>query len=156
VANKTELTILEDTDLQFTIDGHRFMANVLVSPAVDEFLLGSVWLVQSEAKWDFAAGTISLGDKLIHAYRRTFNEVCCRIMASKDCAIPTLHEAKVSVKIQDDELPHPPGDWTSEPQRLELGVIVVQTLFSDSHNQPVARICNYCNKPYTFTFPWAS
>jgi len=30
-----------DTDLHFTIDGHMFVANVCVSPAVDDFLLGS-------------------------------------------------------------------------------------------------------------------
>jgi len=72
-ANKTELPILGDADLQFTDDGHRFMANASVSPAIDEFLLGSDWLVQNEAKWDFAAGTISLGDKFIHVYQCTFN-----------------------------------------------------------------------------------
>jgi len=54
VANK----IVGDTDLQFTVDGHRFIANVLVSPTIDEFLLGSDWLVQNEAKW-VATGTPS-------------------------------------------------------------------------------------------------
>ena len=67
-ANKTELSILRDTDLHFTIDRHRFIANVSVSPAIDKFLLGSDWLVKNAAKWDFAASTISLGEKLIHAY----------------------------------------------------------------------------------------
>ena len=68
VANKTKLPTVRDTDLQFTVDGHRFVANVSVSPAINEFLLGNDWLVKNEAKWDFTVGTISLGDKLIHAY----------------------------------------------------------------------------------------
>jgi len=40
-ANKTDLSILRDMDLHFTTDGHKFVANVSVSPAIDEFLLGS-------------------------------------------------------------------------------------------------------------------
>jgi len=40
-ANKTELPILADTEFQFTVDGYSFAANISVSPAIDEFLLGS-------------------------------------------------------------------------------------------------------------------
>jgi len=68
VANKTNLPILGDTDLHFTMDGHEFEANVLVSLAIDDFLLGSDWLVKNGAKWDFAASTISFGDQVVHAF----------------------------------------------------------------------------------------
>jgi len=37
------------------------VANVSVFMDVDEFLLGSDWLVTNKAKWDFADGTISIG-----------------------------------------------------------------------------------------------
>jgi len=42
-----DLTVLGDTYLQFTIDGHKFQANISVSSNVEEFLLGSDWLVQN-------------------------------------------------------------------------------------------------------------
>jgi len=74
-ANKMGLTILEDDDLHFTVDRCKFVANVSVSPAIDEFLLGSDWLIKNQAKWDCAKGTISLGDRLIRAYWHTLNEV---------------------------------------------------------------------------------
>jgi len=80
-----DLPIVGDTHLHFTVDGHEFHANVLVSPAIDEFLLGSDWLVKNEAKWDFATGTISLGDKLFHAYRHTFDRICRHIYVSENC-----------------------------------------------------------------------
>lgn len=57
-----------DAKLHFTVEGHKFEANVPVSFAVDDFLLGSDSLLENKAKWDFAAGTISLGDTLVHAY----------------------------------------------------------------------------------------
>jgi len=48
-ANKIGLPILGDMDLHFTVDGRKFVDNVSVSPAIDEFLLGSEWLVKNEA-----------------------------------------------------------------------------------------------------------
>ena len=59
-ANGTDLPIVGDVDLRFTIDGHEFGANVCVLPTVDEFLLGSDWLVQNKCKLDSAAGTINM------------------------------------------------------------------------------------------------
>jgi len=54
VADKANLSILGDTTLHFEVDGNRFEANVSVSPAIDDFLLGSNWLEANGAKWDFA------------------------------------------------------------------------------------------------------
>jgi len=63
MANKMDIPILEDMNLKFTVDGHRFKVDVSVTHEVDEFLLGSDWLPANHAKWDFADGTIILGDK---------------------------------------------------------------------------------------------
>jgi len=52
--------------------------------------------------------------------------------------------------MQDNGNPHPPSDWAIEHRRLELGVIVARTLFSDSHKEPVGHVCSYSNRPYTF------
>jgi len=64
--NLANLPILGDTNLHFVVDGNEFEANVSVSPAIDEFILGSDWLEANGAKWDFATGTLSLGDRTIH------------------------------------------------------------------------------------------
>jgi len=50
VANKTKLPIVGDTDLQFTVNGHRFVDNVSASLVIDEFLLGIGCLVETRPK----------------------------------------------------------------------------------------------------------
>jgi len=127
-ANKMDLPILGDTDLQFTVDRHRFLANVSISPAIDKFILGSDWLVKNEAKWDFAPGTISFGNRVIHAYQQTFNELCLRIVVSEDCVVPAKHEANILVKVMDDGIPYPWSDWAIRPCQLEPRVIAARTL----------------------------
>ena len=124
------------------------MADVSVSPAIEEFLQGSDWLVKNEAKRDFAKGTISLGNKLIHAYQCTLKKVCGHILVSEDCVVPPKHEANVLVNMLDDGILHPSSDWVIKPRRLEPVVMAAWTLFSKGHDEPVACICNYLDQPH--------
>jgi len=101
-ANETDLLILGDTDIHFAINRHKFVVNVSVLPAIDEFLLGSDWLFGNKGKWDFAEGTISVGDRLICAHWCTFNNVCCHIIVTEDCIVPPQHKANIPVRMSSD------------------------------------------------------
>jgi len=63
MANKMDLPIIGDVDFNFTVDRPKFKTNVSISHYIDQFLLGSDWLVTNNVKWDFTEGTI--GDKVI-------------------------------------------------------------------------------------------
>ena len=75
-ANKASLDVLGDTVIPFVIDGHAFKAVVLVCSKVEDFLLGSDWLEQQGAQWDFASGTVTLGEKSIKVHRRHQTGIC--------------------------------------------------------------------------------
>ena len=67
-ANRASLDVLGDTVLPFVTDGHNFEADMSVSNKVEDFLLGSEWLEKQGAQWDFAHGTVTLGDKCINVH----------------------------------------------------------------------------------------
>ena len=110
------------TVISFVIDGHHFEADVSVSNKVEEFLLGSDWLEKYAAKWDFADGTVTLGDHSIKVHRRRREGICRRVVVAHDCVVPAKHEANITV---------PPSDWAVEPQGIGPGVMTARTLFSD-------------------------
>jgi len=97
---------LGDTNLHFEVDGNCFEANVSVSPAIDDFLLGSDWLEANGAKWDFATGTLHFGDRVVRVYRRTLGKMCRQVTVSEDFIVPARHEANVPVKMADWDIPH--------------------------------------------------
>ena len=109
--------------LHFEVDGNHFEANVSVSPSIDDFLLGSDWLEANGAKWDFATGTLHFGDRVIHAYRRTFGKVCRWVMVLEDYIVPARREANVPVKMSDKDIPHPTDNWVIETKQLSLTVM---------------------------------
>jgi len=99
------------------------------------------------AKWDFADGTVTLGDHCIKVHRRRREGICRRIVVAHDCVVPAKHEANITVCMEDDGIPFPPGNWAVEPQGLGPGVRAACTLFSDSQSQLVARVLNNSLKP---------
>jgi len=138
-ANRASLDVLGDTTLPFVIDGHDFEADVSVSDKVEGFLLGSDWLEKQGAQWDFAHGTVTLGDKCIKVHRRHRTGLCRHIVVTQNCTIPARHEANVPIRMEDDGIPLPPGDWAIEPQSLGPGLMAARTLFSDS--EPTCGSC---------------
>jgi len=114
----------------------------LVCSKVEDFLLGSDWLEKQGAQWNFATGTVTLGDRCIKVHRRNRVSICRRVVVASDCTIPAKHEANVLVRMEDDGLTLPPYDWAIEPQGLGPNVMTARTLFSDSQPQPVARVLN--------------
>jgi len=134
-ANKASLNVLGDTVIPFVIDGHAFEADVSVCDKVEDFLLGSDWLEQQGAQWDFANGTVTLGDKCIKVHRRHQIGICRRVIVASDCTIPAKHEANIPVHFEDDGILIPPCDWAIEPQGLGPGLMAARTLFSDTQDQ---------------------
>ena len=94
--------------------------------------LGSDWLEKQAAKWDFASGTVILGDKTIKGRCRQRTGISRRVVVATDCIVPAKHEANVPVRMEDDGLPLPSYDWAIEPQGLGPNVMTARTLFSDT------------------------
>jgi len=109
-ANKADLDVLRDTVLLFVIDGHTFEADVSVCSKVEDFLLGSDWLEKQGAQWDFATGTVTLGDRCIKVHRRNRGSICRRVVVASDCIIPAKREGNVLVRLEGDGLTLPPYD----------------------------------------------
>lgn len=149
-ANKAALPIDGDIDLHFTIDGYAMTASVSVSPAIDDLLLGSDWLVENGCRWDFAAGTIHIGDRLIHTHQRKHVDLCRRIMVSEECVVPPRHEANVPARMIYDHTQGPATDWVVEPRVIRPGVVAARTLVSGDSMDVVARVCNYSDTPHVF------
>jgi len=112
-------------DIEFTIDGHPMVASVSVSPDIDELLLGSDWLVHNSCQWDFAAGTVRVGDHLLKTHKKRNNDACKRVVVTERCVVPPRHEANVPVRVMEDETDCQSIEWVVEPR-------VVSSLGCDS------------------------
>jgi len=150
VANRDALPLDGDVELRFTIDDHEMTANVSVSPAIDELLLGSDWLVENRCRCDFAAGAVYIGDRLIRTYPRKHTDICRRIVVSEECVVPPRHEANIPARMMHDSTVNSTSDWLVEPREIRPGVVAARTLVGGVSADVMARVCNCLDTPHVF------
>jgi len=100
------------------------------------------------AKWDFATGTLQLGDCEIRAYRRTLGKMCRQVTVAEDIVVPARHEVNVPVEMTDKDIPHPAKNWVIETKQLSSRIMTARTLVDGRQKRLVARVCNYSNEPF--------
>jgi len=120
-----------------------------VSKDIEDFLLGSDWLEKQGAKWDFSAGTVTLGDSVISVHQRHRNGLCRRVLVTQNFTVPAKDEANIPVRlvVGEEEPSLPPCDWAIEPKSLGPGVMAARTVLSDSQSACFARVLNNSLKP---------
>jgi len=124
-------------------------AEVSVSPALDELLLGCDWLTKQKGQWDFATGTVRLGDIEVRTRPKWVPEIACRrLVVAKEFTIPDRHEANVPVWMEIGDEPQLTVEWAVESQTMKDGVRVARTLLGDENMVRVAHILNQTNSPY--------
>ena len=82
-ANKAPLRVIGDLDIAFTVDDHFMEASFSVSPDIEELLLGSDWLIRNQCRWNFAAGTIKVGDLELKAHKKSSVDTSRRVVVAE-------------------------------------------------------------------------
>jgi transposase InsO family protein len=148
-ANGTPIPLIGAVQLDFTMDGHSASANLVVSDAIEDLILGIDWLATNNCQWDFGTATLFLNGKEIQLYKRPTRAVVRRIYVAEDHLIHAGHQADVPVKLTWNTVKTPSTDWVLEPKSLRQGVVAARTLLSGSATQSVIRIINYSNSNHS-------
>jgi len=123
-------------------------AEVSVSPALEELLLGCDWLTKQRGQWDFATGIVRIGDAEFRTRPRKAPEIACRrLVVAEDFVVPPRHESNVPVKMEMEGGLQPTVEWALESREVKRGVMVARTLLGDETMVRVARILNQTEAP---------
>ena len=106
-------------------------ADVLVSEAVDEFILGYDWLARNKCEWLFGLGRIVINGTSVQLLSRASRPVVRRIFVRETVAIPPDCNANVPVRSFVN-LHTPRSDWLTKPAEVKPGLLAARTLLSDS------------------------
>jgi len=87
-ANGTRIPLLGTLTLTFTLRGFPLKANVAVTEAVDEIMLGIDWLTQNRCQWLFDEGVVVIHGKRIPLKARPGQGLVRRVYVEGDMIIP--------------------------------------------------------------------
>ena len=127
-ANGTEIPVKGCLALRLTVHGMPTLANVLVSDAVEDVILGIDWLTTQKVLWDFQSGNIILRGKHIPLRRRQSQNLVRRIYVHESVEVPSGHVADVPVSVALRDLRVPKTEWAMDPRTLSKSVFAARTL----------------------------
>jgi len=124
-ANGTEIPILGQATLSLKVGKYHIQETGLVSPHVQEPMLGIGFLVNSKAIWDFQKSTVYIaGQPHLLRFKRKRGRWCRRVVMQEEIAIPPKFEAIVLAQVQFRRMPSMPDndDWGTDPTCVQNGL----------------------------------
>ena len=135
--------------LHVTIDQQRTEAVFIVSPNVDEVILGREWLSDNNVVWDFAGDQIEL-DGQLHSLRarKSTASRCNRCVTQSDLTIQPRGESIIPAYIVYNHLrPSKYNEtWTTTPAEPTAGLRVARTVIDSHAGASFVRVCNVTEK----------
>ena len=144
-ANGTKISVTARHATSVAINRLRTNADFLVTPNVDEVILGRDWLTENEVQWNFAKSLIKLQGKSIRLDGRERDPPRCRrCRVSTDVEIPPETEMVLPTDVIYGHLaPSNAHDqWTTVPSEPTLGLRVARTLIATDTACAAIRVCN--------------
>lgn len=147
-ANGIKIPILGSVRLQFEVEGMPLEAELLVSDAVDEMMLGIDWLTKYGCHWKFDDRTIIIRDRSIVLHSRPTRAFVRRIYVSEEIVVPSQSAANVLVRMAWNSFRIPTSEWVMEPKQLKSGVYAARMLLPQKETCAAVRVLNVSDSPY--------
>ena len=94
-ANGTEIEITAEATVPLLLDGRSILTTALVSPDIEEIMLGSDWLQAHHCLWDFGRGRLYIDGRAAMTLSRK-RPLCCRcVFVQEDSVLPPRQQVDV-------------------------------------------------------------
>ena len=138
--NGSAIPLAGSAVIEFEISGRRATANVVVTDALDELILGIDWLAANWYQWDFGEATLHFNGCDIPVYKRPTRTVVRRIYVIEDQVVEPGGQSLLAVRIVRNGLREPLTDWLCEPRPLQRGVVVARTFMNGQSTRASIRV----------------
>ena len=131
------------------LNGQHISSTFLVSPNVDEVILGRDWLQQNDVVWRFGQETVTINGRPCKLHRRSQEARIRRCRVTADIEIPPSSEAIIPVDVVHSHFRTYgcPAHWTTTPSEPATGLRIARTLVQPDVPVAAVRACNVTRRP---------
>ena len=146
-ANGSEIEIAGEAMIPLLLNGRCLSTRALVSPDVEEVMLGSDWLQAHECLWDFGRGELYIDGQAAVTLSRKHRLCCRRVFAQEDVVLPPRQQVDISARSTLLSPRAVGADWIVDSHQVCPGLYVGRTLLPAAHHDIKVRMVNTTAKP---------
>ena len=148
-ANGTEIDISGEATFPLMLDGQCIWTTALVSPDVEEVMLGSDWLQDHNCLWDFGRSRVFIDGRAAVTLSRKGRLCCRRIFVQEDAVLPPRQQVDVTAHSTLLSPRDVGADWIVDSHQVRPGLYVGRTLLPAAHHNLKVRMVNTTAEPLT-------
>jgi len=121
-ANGTEVQIDGEATIPFVMEGRRLDTEALVSPDIEEPMIGSEWLKAHRCLWDFQGSQLYIDGRAAVTLTQRKKLRCRRLYADQEVVVPARHQVAVPARATLLSMKLPTGNTIVETRQMEPGI----------------------------------
>ena len=141
-ANGAKIPVKGKVRLRFKLEGIPLEAELLVSDAIEEMMLGIDWLTRYGCRWKFDEKAIIVAGRKISLKSRPTRAFIRRIYAERSVVVPPWSVVDLPVKMAWNSFRAPASEWLLEPKQFHPGVYMARVLLPQDEASSAVRVLN--------------
>src|SRR6218665_637613 len=145
-ANGTIINVAGESELTIKVDNMTFKVPVLITPQLDDLILGLGWMQERITSWNFKEGWVEMQGRRVNVHFRSEAGRCRRVATAKDVVVPPFSELEVEAYAILPNLKEKPSTWATKASLLDTGLIVAGSLLPKRAVDLTLRVLNPTDK----------
>ena len=141
-ADGTEIPLLGEITIEFSVFGFHTDCRVVVSDVITELILGIDWLQKNQCVWNFGSNLFAINGHHGRLRCKNTSHAVRRILVSDEIVIPGWHTLEVPVLITRETLRNENTSWGMTSKVKDLDLMVASAIYKDDDVQSVCQVVN--------------
>ena len=141
-ADGTDIPLLGETTIYFSVSGLQTSCRVVVTDVLTELILGIDWLRRNQCVWDFGSSSFVMKGRQSQLSCKRPKQTVRRIILEDDVVIPGQHTANVSILVTRSTLGHEDRDWGLTRKIKDADLVIANTIYDRDQVRSCCQVWN--------------
>ena len=146
-ADGTDVPLLGETTIYFSVSGLQTSCRVVVTDVLTELILGIDWLRRNQCVWDFGSSSFVMKGRQSQLSCKRPKQTVRRIILEDDVVIPGQHTANVSILVTRSSLSHEDRDWGLTRKIKDADLVIANTIYDRDQVRSCCQVWNISDLP---------
>ena len=146
-ADGTEIPLVGETTIEFSVFGSHTDCRVVVSDVITELILGIEWLQANQCVWNFGSNLFAIDGHHGRLRCKKTSLAVRRILVRDEIVIPGWHTLEVPVLITRESLMSENLSWGMTSNVKDLDLMVASAIYKDEDVRSVCQVVNMSDLP---------
>ena len=146
-ADGTDVPLIGETTIEFSVCGFVTNCRVVVTDVITELILGIDWMQRNNCVWNFGTSSFAIDGHPGRLGCKRAGRTVRRILVHDDVVVPGMHTVEVPVLVTRSSLGREGQNWGMTTKMKNSDLVIANAIYGNSEVLSVCQIINISDLP---------